>query len=512
LNSAVSLPPALALRDIRKSFGGVLALDGARLVVERGTVHGLVGQNGAGKSTLIKVLAGIHAPDSGQIVIDGVEYAHLNPRRIEQLGIHMIHQDRLLPPTLTVAEAIFIGREPRWRGLPFIDRARMNREARKALTRAFDIDLPPTALIWELSSAEQQLVQITRALLNKPKLLVFDEPTTALVQREADLLFSTIERLRTEGLTILYISHYLNEISRLCDKVTVLRNGVDVATIDGKTGSAGIVALMIDREVDDLFPTRSRRLGAPMLTTQNLTRRGAYSDVSLMVQRGEILGVTGLVGSGAKALVEGLFGLATPTSGQIVLDAKRVTLGSPKSAVANRIGLVPEDRRAHGVCLDLTVRENASLANLKAFSLSGFLNRAKERSAVRDFIDRLGIRTPSTETPVRALSGGNQQKVALCKWLIRGSDLVILDEPTVGVDVGAKVDIYREIGALADAGAAIVVVSSDLLELIGLTDRILVFYRGKIVADVQSAETGQDRLLSLLTTGRNAEGSRDAAA
>jgi ribose transport system ATP-binding protein len=249
-----------------------------------------------------------------------------------------------------------------------------------------------------------------------------------------------------------------------------------------------------------------------MLTTQNLTRRGAYSDVSLMVRRGEILGVTGLVGSGAKALVEGLFGLATPTSGQIVLDAKRVTLGSPKSAVANRVGLVPEDRRAHGVCLDLTVRENASLANLKAFSLSGFLNRAKERSAVRDFIDRLGIRTPSTETPVRALSGGNQQKVALCKWLIRGSDLVILDEPTVGVDVGAKVDIYREIGALADAGAAIVVVSSDLLELIGLTDRILVFYRGKIVADVQSAETDQDRLLSLLTTGRNAEESRDAVA
>jgi ribose transport system ATP-binding protein len=348
----------------------------------------------------------------------------------------MIHQDRLLAPTLTVAEALFLGREPRWRGLPFIDRARLNREAREALSRTFDIDLSPTALIRELSSAERQLVQITRALLNKPKLLVFDEPTTALVRREADLLFSTIERLRAEGLTILYISHYLNEISRLCDKVTVLRNGVGVATVDPrKTSSAEIVALMIDRKIDDLFPVRARKPGAPLLTTDGLTNDGAFSDVSLTVRRGEILGVTGLVGSGAKALVEALFGLAPPTSGQIVLDGERRTLGSPKAAVANRIGLVPEDRRAHGVCLDLTVRENATLANLKAFSLSGFLNRAKEKTAVGDFVDRLGIRSPSTETPVRALSGGNQQKVTLSKWLIRGSDLVILDEPTVGVDV-----------------------------------------------------------------------------
>jgi ribose transport system ATP-binding protein len=286
-----------------------------------------------------------------------------------------------------------------------------------------------------------------------------------------------------------------------------------VATVEpGKTGSAGIVALMIDRKIDDVFPTRSRRLGPPLLTTQSLTRDGAFSDVSLTVRRGEILGVTGLVGSGAKALVEALFGLAPPTSGQIVLDGERRALASPNAAVANRVGLVPEDRRAHGVCLDLTVRENASLANLEAFSLAGFLNRAKEKSTVRDFIDRLGVRTPSTETPVRALSGGNQQKVALSKWLIRESDLIILDEPTVGVDVGAKVDIYREIGALADAGAAIVVVSSDLLELIGLTDRIVVFYRGEVVADLQSADTDQDRLLSLLTTGRSAEDSRDVAA
>jgi len=306
----MSVPPALALRDIKKSFGGVQALDGATLVVERGSVHGLVGQNGAGKSTLIKVLAGIHAPDSGTIEIDGVAHAHLSPHRVEQLGIHMIHQDRLLPPTLTVAEALFLGQEPRWRATPFVDRARLNREARQALKRTFDIDLPVTALINEISSAEQQLVQITRALLNRPKLLVFDEPTTALVRREADLLFAVIERLRADGLTVLYISHYLNEISRLCDRVTVLRNGAEVATVDPRTTpTAGVVALMIDRKVNDLFPPRNRQLSAPLLVTEALTREGDFSDVSLTLRRGEILGVTGLVGSGAKTLASALFGL-----------------------------------------------------------------------------------------------------------------------------------------------------------------------------------------------------------
>jgi ribose transport system ATP-binding protein len=412
-----------------------------------------------------------------------------------------------------VAEALFLGQEPRWRGTPFIDRARLNREAREALKRTFDIDLPVTILINEISSAEQQLVQITRALLNKPKLLVFDEPTTALVRREADLLFAVIERLRAEGLTVLYISHYLNEISRLCDRVTVLRNGAEVATVDPRTTpTAGVVALMIDRKVNDLFPPRNRELGAPHLVLEGLTREGAYSDVSLTLRRGEILGVTGLVGSGAKALGSALFGLAKPTGGQILLGGERVKLGSPVAAVARRIGLVPEDRRTHGVSLDLTVRENASLSSLSSFSRWGFLNASQERRTVGDFVERLGIRTPSTETLVRSLSGGNQQKVVLSKWLMQGSNLVILDEPTVGVDVGAKVDIYREIAALAEQGTAVLLVSSDLLELIGLSDRILVFYRGKIVAELPSAETDQDRLLNLATTGQSMEEARVAAA
>jgi ribose transport system ATP-binding protein len=496
--------PALALRRITKSFGDVHALDNVSLVVERGSVHGLVGQNGAGKSTLIKVLAGIHTPDAGTIEINGIVQRHLSPYRVERLGIHIIHQDRLLPPTLTVAEALFLGQEPRRRGLPLIDRAKLHAQAREALKRAFDIDLPVKALINQLSTAEQQIVQITRALLNNPTILVFDEPTTALVRRESDLLFNAIERLRDEGLTILYISHYLNEIERLCDHVTVLRNGSEVATVDPKiTSTAEIVSLMIDRNVDTLFPKRHAMSGPIVLETQQLCSGGTITDISLTLKQGEVLGVTGLIGSGTKTLARTLFGLIRSTSGQILIDGNPLPAGSPVAAVAHRIGLVPEDRRRHGISLALSVRENATLSSFNKFSRKGFLWPSLERHAVVDFIKRLGIRTPSTETPLHELSGGNQQKVALSKWLIHGAKVVILDEPTVGVDIGAKVDIYREISALAESGTGILVVSSDLLELIGLTDRILVFFRGQVIADVRSDQINQDQLLSLVTTGQN---------
>jgi ribose transport system ATP-binding protein len=495
---------ALALHKIEKSFGGVKALEGASLIVERGTVHGLVGQNGAGKSTLIKVLAGVHAPDAGTILIDGVTHSHLSPHEVERLGIHFIHQDRLLPPTLTVAEALFLGQEPRWTGLPFVNRGRLNRDARDILRRTFAIEIAPSALIRELSTAEQQIVQITRALMNAPKILVFDEPTTALVRREADLLFAAIKRLRADGLTVLYISHYLSEISDLCDKVTVLRNGRDVGTVDPRHTTTGeIVKLMIDRRIDDLFPERSPKPGAPLIEIEHLSVVGSFSDVSFSLRRGEIVGVTGLVGSGPKALMRSLFGLTPPSAGTITLNGKRVRPRTPITAVNHGIGLLPEDRRAQGVSLDLSVRENMTLASLDLFARLGWLRPALERAGVADFIARLGIRTLSTETPVRSLSGGNQQKVSLAKWLTRGSDVILLDEPSVGVDVGAKVDIYREIGSLADQGKVVLVASSDLIELLGLTDRILIFYRGQIVAVLKTRETDQDTVLEWVTTGQS---------
>ena len=356
-------------------------------------------------------------------------------------------------------------------------------------------------------------MQITRALLNRPTLLVFDEPTAALVRREAELLFSTIERLRADGLTVLYISHYLSEIERLCDRVTVLRNGADVATVSARaTTTATLVSLMIDRKMDAMFPSRKPRPGAPVLATESLGRKGEFADVSVVLRRGEILGVTGLVGSGAKAFARALFGVERPTAGRVAVDGKTLRAGSPAAAVASGVALVPEDRRANGVSLDLTVRENATLPSLKVFSRFGFLDRRKERRVVAEAIAKLDTLAPGVETPVGALSGGNQQKVALAKWLIRRSKVVIFDEPTVGVDVAAKADIYREIGALADSGVGVLIVTSDLAELVGLADRALVFFRGAIVADVAAGEVDQDRLLTLVTTGRDETGEEDKEA
>jgi len=500
----MTVASALALRAIRKSFGGVQALDGATLVVERGSVHGLVGQNGAGKSTLIKILAGIHHADAGVIEVDGVKQTALTPSKSERLGIHFIHQDRLLAPSLTVAEALLLGHEPRWPGTPFINRRRLERQATEALRRAFDIALPARALVRELSNAEQQIVQITRALLNQPKILVFDEPTTALVRREADFLFQAIRRFRAEGLTVLYISHYLNEIRDLCDEVTVVRNGRDVARVDARsTPTTRLVSLMIDRSVDQLFPARAPRFGEIGLEVVALTLEGVFRDVSLGARKGEILGVTGLVGSGAKGLAQALFGLARPTSGEIRVGGAAVRAKTPRAAVAAGIALVPEDRRRHGVALGLSVRENTTLASLGRFRRFGFLAARREVAAVDGLIARLSIHTPNAETPVRALSGGNQQKVALAKWLIKGSEVIVLDEPTVGVDVAAKADIYREIAELAANGAAVVLVSSDLMEVQGLADRTLVFFRGAVVADLETHQLDQDRLLTLVTTGRD---------
>jgi ribose transport system ATP-binding protein len=500
---------ALEMRDLVKDFAGVRALDRANLRVRRGSVHGLIGQNGAGKSTLIKLLAGIHAPDAGSIAVDGTEQPHLTPHRAEQLGVHFIHQDRLLVPTFTVAESLFLGAEPRRFGLPLLHGPRMRRRAVEVLRDTFDIVLPTDALVGELSAAQQQLVQITRALLNRPKVLVFDEPTAALVRREVDSLFGIVRRLRGQGITIVYISHYLHEIAEICDAVTVLRNGVDVGTVDPRTTPiAELVSMMVARDIHDMFPRRRGTPGAPVLSATGLGLAGAFADVSLTVRRGEIVGMTGLVGSGAKDLLRCLFGLQRADRGHIEIDGATLRGHSPAAAVAGGLALVPEDRRGHGVALSLSVRENATIAGLSRFARGPLIDVARERADVDRLIRELAIRTPHRDAMVRDLSGGNQQKVVLAKWLSRRSQLYLLDEPTVGVDVGAKVEIYRLIDELAGNGAGVLVLSTDLLELLGLCDRILVMYRGRIVFDVPAAETDSDALL-LQATG--AGGHADAA-
>ena len=491
---------AIHLDRIVKRFDGALALSHASLRVRRGTVHGLVGQNGAGKSTLIKLLAGLHQPDEGRIEIDGQAYDRLTPHRVEELGIHFIHQDRLLVPTFTVGEALFLGREPRIAGTPFLDRRLMQRRASEILDDYFGVKLPNSALISELSTAEKQIVQITRALLDHPKVLVFDEPTAALVRREADILFRLIRRLRDEGVTIIYISHYLNEIEELCDTVTVLRNGEDVATLPlGETSAAAIARLMVARDIADMFPKRSVTLGKDILSLDHLSSHGKYQDISLTLRRGEVLGLTGLLGSGAKDLIRTLFGLETATSGQIEIDGKPARSANPAQAVDLHLALVPEDRRGNGVALDLSVTENITLSSLKRFTRLGFLDFESERREADDLIRRLEVKTSGRNALVRTLSGGNQQKVAIAKWLSRHSEIYLLDEPTVGVDIGSKVEIYNLIGDLAARGAGIIVLSSDLPELIGITDRILVLFRGSIISEFISSQTSPDDVLAAST-------------
>jgi len=496
---AAAQPVALSMRGIVKTFGGVKALVGINFEVVRGEVHGLVGQNGAGKSTIIKILAGLLTPDAGTIDIDGVRCDHPSPKRIEELGVYIIHQDRLLVPTFTVGEALFLGHELGFAGM--LDRRRMLKEADRLLRYYFGIVIAPNTLVADLTTAQQKIVQITRALLHKPKILVLDEPTAALIKREVDSLFVTVRRLRQDGIAIVYVSHYMQEIEDLCDRVTVLRNGAKIATVDPKvTPMSEIVGMMIARDIKEMFPKRQVAKGGPALELRRLGLAGAFDDVSLTVRRGEIVGLTGLLGSGAKELLHCVYGLKRSTSGEVAVAGQVGTMNSPKTAVGKGIAMVPEDRRIHGVALGLSVRENVTLASLDRYGNAGFVDATKERRGVDDLIQTLAIKTSGREALVRHLSGGNQQKVVLAKWLSRASSIYVLDEPTVAIDVGSKVEIYHLLNKLATEGAGILMMSSDLLELVGMCDRIAVMYRGRVTKTFVAADTTSDELL-LWATG-----------
>ena len=490
--------PALHVQGISKCFGATRALDDVDLRVERGSIHGLVGENGAGKSTLIKVLAGIHRADSGTLAIDGQVLSAFSPRQIEALGVHFIHQERLLPGSFTVGEALFFGHELRCG--PFVRRRAQDREAARLLREYFALEFPARALVSELDSAQRQILQITRALLAKPKILVFDEPSVSLVKREVDQLLAIIRRLRDQGLTIVYISHYLQEIQSLCDRVTVLRNGRTVAVVDPRsTSTAQVARLMVNRDVGQMYPKTGITPGEVVLQLKGLGAGTAYRDISLSLRRGEVVGLTGLVGSGAKELLKSLFGLVQPERGSVHLHGQVTRLRSPRDAVRKGIALVPEERRSHGVAPLLSVLENLTLAGLSRFTRGGLLNAAGEARESDRLISELGIKTACHDTPVRHLSGGNQQKVALGKWLGRDCTVYLLDEPSVGIDIGAKVEIYRLISRLARQGAAVLVLSSDLAELIGISDRILVMHRGALAAEFDARQVDSDRLLACAT-------------
>jgi len=486
---------AIDMTGVTKTFGPVKALVDANLQVSRGTIHGLVGQNGAGKSTIIKVLAGIYSPDAGKVVVNGQELQRPSPAALEKLGVHFIHQERLLAPTATVAEAIFVNQEPRIG--PFIRAGAMKRESESIIKRFFDIDLPADTLIKDLTTAQQKIVQISRALARKASILVLDEPTAALVKREVNSLFSVLRRLRDDGLAVVFISHYMQEVKELCDVVTVMRNGADVGTVDPrKTSLDEIVSLMINRDMGEMYPRRSHALGESLLKVEGLSRRGCFEDISFEVRSGEVVGMTGLLGSGVKELVECLFGLETPDEGAIFISGEAKRYSSPNVAVRSGVALVPEDRRAHGVAIDLPVRDNITLASLNRYTTAGIVSRSREAKSVDRLIDDLSIKTPHRDQLVRNLSGGNQQKVTLAKWLSCQSEVYVLDEPTVAVDVGAKIEIYNLLNRLAAGGAAILFMSSDLLEIEGFCDRAITIYRGKLSGEFSGAQLNSDTLLA----------------
>lgn len=495
------------MHNIVKTFPGVRALDQANFSVCAGEVHGLVGENGAGKSTLIKILAGVYQRDGGEVHIRGQSYGALSPHLVETLGIQFIHQERYLVPHFTVAQSIFLGQEQRWGPLPIVNNRKMRQEAELFIKTTLGVSMDGSALIRDLSVAEAQMVQIAKSLIAKPSIIVFDEPTAPLARQEVENLFDVIRRLKTQGITIIYISHYLQEIIDICDRVTVLRNGSNVGTLDVITHTLPdeIVRLMVGRELVEMFPPRQPNIKDTILSAQNLSDGKHFFDINFELKRGEVLGITGLIGSGREELIDTVYGLTAPVSGNIILKAREFKRFSPVKAVENGIAMVPRDRRGHGLVLDMNVNDNINLSSLNTIAQAGFVRPALARKRSVQMIENLDIRPPNPEAVTRYLSGGNQQKVVVGRWLSSKSEVYLLDEPTVGIDVGAKVEIYQLINQLVGEGAGVLFISTDIPELLGTTDRILIMFRGRIIKEFKTKEATSDSILSWSTGGSQYE-------
>src|SRR5256712_5013687 len=489
--------PFLTFRNITKRFPGVLALDGVSFDVERGSCHALVGENGAGKSTLGKILAGVYVGDQGEVHLDGKPVHTPNPLAARKLGIAMVHQELAFCPNLSVAENLCLGDLPRRAG--FLDRRRMRERARSMLREIeaeFDVDLP----INHLSTGQEQLVQIAAALGTNAQVIIMDEPTSSLSVRESEHLFELLANLKKRGITVIYVSHRLEEIFRLCDAVTVLRDGRQIATEPiSATNPDRVIHQMVGRELKQYTSQHlSRDLGEELLRVEDLSSLGKFSSISFTVRRGEILGFAGLVGAGRSEVAQAIFGLDEAATGRVLVRGKELPLGSVTASLRAGIGFLPEDRKRLGLVLTMNCRENTSLAVLRRLSFGGFVRRRQERSLTQRYVEQLRVKTHSLETPIAGLSGGNQQKIALAKWLARECDILIVDEPTRGVDVGAKAEIHHLLDELACQGLALVVISSELPEVMNLSRRILVMCQGKIAGELQRADFSQPSLMRLM--------------
>ena len=487
----------LHVSSISKSFGAVQALKDVSFEVKAGEVHALIGENGAGKSTLVKVITGAHQSDAGTVEIAGQVVRHNDPAAAKARGVAAIYQQPALFGDLTVAENIALRHERG--GLFRLVRWGRRRKRAAELLRRVGTRIGSGTFVRDLSMPEQQLVEIAGALGASARILIFDEPTSSLSDRETENLFRVIAELRDDGVGMVYISHRLGELSRIADRVTVLRDGRHVATRPmGQTNQAELIRLMVGRSVDAIFPKTRVGLGETVLETRDLACRSAgVSDVNLTVRTGEILGLAGLVGAGRTELAGVLFGLTPASSGQILVRGRPVTIRRPADAIGQGIAYVPEDRRRHGVILDMPVAANMTLAILRRMAVGGLLRFGRERRLAESFLNRLDIKTPSVDVPVAELSGGNQQKVALARWLAVEPSVIILDEPTQGVDVGAKAEIHRLMCELAGWGMAIVMISSELPEVLGMSDRIAVMHQGRIAGILDRSETTQESVLAM---------------
>lgn len=490
-------------RDISKSFPGVRALDGVRLAVRRGELHALLGENGAGKSTLMNILAGVFPADSGELILEGESVRFRNPREAQEAGISIIFQELNLAANLTVAENIFLGREPT-DAIGFIDKARMEQDA-AALLRRLGLELDPGKRVEQLTIASQQVVEIAKAVSFRSKVLILDEPTSALTKNEAEALFRVIAGLKADGVGLVYITHRLEELAGITDEITVFRDGQFVANRPfAQTTPDEMVRLMVGRDPVVPDTTAAQPQGVPLLAIEGATvagdlasQRPLIANISFEIGRGEIVGLFGLMGAGRTELLQAMFGMyPSRFSGRVRIDDQTVELRSPTDAIRAGLALAPEDRKTEGVVLEMSITENTTLACLDRALRFGLLSSADEQDITQQYVGRLGVKTPSLKQQVRNLSGGNQQKVVLAKWLATSPKVLLLDEPTRGIDIGAKQEIYRLIRELASEGLGVLVVSSELPEILALSHRILVMCEGTLTGEFSPAEAHEDALLS----------------
>ncbi|HVQ40332.1 MAG TPA: sugar ABC transporter ATP-binding protein [Pyrinomonadaceae bacterium] len=484
----------LEMRHIRKTFPGVVALDDVDFELRPGEVHILLGENGAGKSTLMKILSGAYQKSAGQIALDGAEVEIKNPKHAQTLGISTIYQEFNLIPHLSIGENIFLGREPaRIPGL--IDQRSIFKEATRALN-GLGLTLNPRRLVKELRVAEQQMVEVAKALSLDARILIMDEPTAALAEHEIQELFATIRTLKAKGVAIVYISHRMEELFEIGDRVTVLRDGRSVGTYDVKgISKTELIRLMVNRELTDLFPKEKAVRGAEVLRVEGLSSRTGLKDISFTLHQGEVLGIAGLLGAGRTELARAIFGVDKITSGTIYINGVAQRIGSPRAAINSGVGFLTEDRKAQGLVLPLSVKENLCLSSVDKFSSWGVMKPNEEQVAADRYVKELRIRTPSLDQKVVFLSGGNQQKVVLSKWLCSQAEVFIFDEPTRGVDVGAKTEIYQLMNRLTASGVAIIMISSELLEVLGMSDRILVMREGRVTGEFSAEEATSEKVL-----------------